>query len=350
VETTTTAKSNRPGPSRSTAPDEKPAEKPSSVFPPASIRGQAPSIPPEEVHSSVTSTDGTRLFLRTKPALNEAELRAGVQDASSHPPTIVFCDGIVCDGFIWKYLWSDLSPARDVTLAHFHYRGHGRSASPADPNNISIGAHAEDVWTVREQLGAGPAILIGHSMGCQVALEAYHRHPENVRGIVLICGSYGNVTKTIKGVPVVDMILPKLISIAEKSPEWVRAIWSRLPSDMALKMALRSGEIDPERVLPEDILPYLNHIKHVDFGLFLRMLHAAGAHTAEDYLSEIPIPVLVIAGEKDTLTPPFLSQAMAAALPNAELLMVEHGTHVAALEQPELVGKKIRAFVEACLA
>ncbi len=262
----------------------------------------------------------------------------------------MFCDGIVCDGFIWKYLWNDLSPARDVTLAHFHYRGHGRSASPADPDRISIGAHAEDVWSVREKLGAGPSILIGHSMGCQVALEAYHRHPENVRGIVLLCGSFGNVTKTIKGVPVVDMILPKLIAIAEKSPEWVRAIWSRLPSDMALKMALRSGEIDPERVRPDDILPYLNHIKHVDFGLFLRMLHAAGEHTAEEFLGDISVPVLVIAGEKDTLTPPYLSQAMAAALPQGELLLVEHGTHVAALEQPELIGKKIRAFIEANLA
>ena len=191
---------------------------------------------------------------------------------------------------------------------------------------------------------------MGHSMGCQVALEAYHRHPENVRALVLICGSYGNVTKTIKGVPVVDMILPKLISIADKSPEWVRAIWSRLPSEMTLKMALKSGEIDPERIRPEDILPYLNHIKHVDFRLFLRMLHAAGEHTAENYMGEISVPVLIIAGEKDTLTPPYLSQALADALPNAELMMVEHGTHVAALEQPDLIGEKIRAFVEANLA
>ncbi len=328
VETTTTTRSNsRPPPSSGNKGDR---SGPESVAP-------RPSIPPGEIHSSVTANDGTRLFLRTKDAQVEAA------------PTIVFCDGIVCDGFIWKYLWSDLSADEKLNVAHFHYRGHGRSAAPVDPERIDIAAHAEDVWSVREQLGAGPAILIGHSMGCQVALEAYHRHPENVRALVLICGSFGNVTKTIKGVPVVDMILPKLISIADKSPDWVRAIWSRLPSEMTLKMALKSGEIDPERAAPEDILPYLNHIKHVDFRLFLRMLHAAGAHSAEDYLGDISIPVLIIAGEKDTLTPPFLSQAMAAALPNAELMIVEHGTHVAAIEQPELVGKKIRAFIEKSL-
>jgi pimeloyl-ACP methyl ester carboxylesterase len=327
VEKTTTTRSN---------------SRPPSDFPGGGPGGgpARPSIPPDEVHSSVTASDGTRLFLRTKPASLE----------SSAAPTIVFCDGIVCDGFIWKYLWNDLSPEKTATLAHFHYRGHGRSASPADPDRIDIAAHAEDVWSVRQELGAGPAVLIGHSMGCQVALEAYHRHPENVRALVLMCGSFGNVTKTIKGVPVVDMILPKLIAIADKSPEWVRAIWSRLPSEMTLKMALRSGEIDPERIRPEDILPYLNHIKHVDFRLFLRMLHAAGEHTAEDYLGEISVPVLIIAGEKDTLTPPYLSQAMADALPNAELMMVEHGTHVAALEQPELIGEKIRAFIKASLA
>ncbi|HEX7665266.1 MAG TPA: alpha/beta hydrolase [Polyangiaceae bacterium] len=274
--------------------------------------------------------------MRTRPA----------SEPSSEPtPTLVFCDGIACDGFIWKYLWNELGRTHDE--AHFHYRGHGRSAKPVDSNRIDIAAHAEDVFAVREHLGDPPCVILGHSMGCQVALEAYHLHPEKVRALVLICGSFGKVTSTVRGVPVLDMILPKLLSVAEKSPDLVRALWSRIPTDIALNMALKSGDIDPERVQREDVKPYLDHVKRLDFTLFLRMLRAAGEHTAEEYLGDVKVPVLIIAGEKDTLTPPYLSQAMAMALPKAELLVVPHGTHVAPLEQPDVVNPAIRTFLDA---
>ena len=89
--------------------------------------------------------------------------------------TAVLCDGIVCDGFIYKYLWEDL--ARFVSVAHWNYRGHGRSALPADPDRISVEDHGADLDAVRRHIGDPPVVLIGHSFGTQVALEAYRRRP-----------------------------------------------------------------------------------------------------------------------------------------------------------------------------
>ena len=60
----------------------------------------------------------------------------------------------------------------------------------------------------------------------------------------------------------------------------MRAVWSRLPPQLALKIALKAGEIDPERVHPEDMLPYLSHMTHVDFPMFLRMLRLPEPPTA----------------------------------------------------------------------
>jgi pimeloyl-ACP methyl ester carboxylesterase len=182
-------------------------------------------------------------------------------------------------------------------------------------------------------------------MGCQVALETWHRHREGVRGIVLLCGTFGKVTSTFHGVPVLDMILPKLLDLATKAPEVVRAIWSRIPPEMALKIAITAGEIDPQKVHAEDMIPYLRHMTHVDFGMFLRMLRAAGEHTAGDYLGEIDVPVLVVAGARDTFTPAFLAKSMAEAIPGAELMMVEKGTHVTPIEQPEAVHARIEDFL-----
>jgi pimeloyl-ACP methyl ester carboxylesterase len=250
---------------------------------------------------------------------------------------------VLCDGFIWKYLWEDL--AKTLPLVHWHYRGHGRSARPADPDRIDVPALAEDLESVRRHVGDPPCVLFGHSMGCQVSLEAYRRRPAGIRGLVLMCGTFGNVTSTFHGLPLLDLVLPRLLDVAQKMPDVVRAIWSRLPPRLSLKVALRAGEIDPERVREEDFLPYLSHMTHVDFTMFLRMLRAAGAHSAGDLLPNISVPVLVVAGERDTFTPAFLAHAMAEAIPRGELLMVPSGTHVTPIEQPGLVSAGIEEFL-----
>lgn len=284
----------------------------------------------------MTAEDGTRLFVRTMSARDEP---------NKQRVSVVFCDGILCDGFIWKYLWKELAETCDVV--HWHYRGHGRSALPVDKARLDIPAHATDLKSVRDAfVGDRPCVVIGHSMGTQVALESWRRYPENVRGLVLVCGSYGKVTQSFRGVPIIDMILPKLMDIVDKQPEIVRAIWSRIPPEMALKAALLARDLDPSHVRREDMMPYLKHMTHVDFPMFLRMLRAAGDHSAEEWLSEVDVPVLIVAGEKDTFTPASLSEAMAERIPDAELLMVTGGSHVAPIEQPELVGARVRAFVE----
>ncbi len=265
---------------------------------------------------------------------------------AGHPSDAVHAilsDGILCDGFIWKYVWDALAPL--LPLVHWHYRGHGRSAPPVDASRIDIPALAEDLGAVREHVGNPPCVLFGHSMGCQVALEEYRKRPDGIRGLVLVCGTFGNVTSTFHGVPLLDLVLPRVLDLVEKSPNLVRAVWSRLPPRLALTVALKAGEIDPERVHSEDMLPYLLHMTHVDFPMFLRMLRAAGRHTASDVLSQIQVPVLVVAGERDTFTPAFLARAMAEAIPEGELFMVERGTHVTPIEQPELVNARVETFL-----
>jgi len=288
--------------------------------------------PSEDRESFALGSDGTRLYVHARTG--------GHSPGDVHA---ILSDGILCDGFIWKYLWDDLAPV--VPLVHWHYRGHGRSAPPADPNRIDIAAHADDLQAVRRLVGDPPCVLIGHSMGCQVSLEAYRQRPERVRALVLACGTFGHVTSTFHGVPLLDLILPRVLDIVERAPDVVRAVWSRLPPRLALKFALKAGEIDPERVQPEDMLPYLLHMTHVDFAMFLRMLRAAGRHSAADVLTQIEVPVLVIAGERDTFTPAFLARAMAEVIPKGELAMVPRGTHVTPIEQPEFVNARIAAFL-----
>jgi pimeloyl-ACP methyl ester carboxylesterase len=253
------------------------------------------------------------------------------------------CDGIICDGFIYKYLWADLAP--HAHLAHFHYRGHGRSSLPADPNNIGVSDHAGDLNSVRQALGDPPVVLMGHSVGTQVILEAYRQRPEQVLGLVLLCGSYGRVTHTFKGTDTLAQALPRLIEFALDHPKLTRALWSRFPTQLAVKVAKLTGEVNGAALEEGDLEPYFRHLAHVDLGLFLRMLERAGDHSAEDILPRVGVPALVVAGDHDSFTPPSLSRHMAEQMPDAELMMLEGGTHVAPLEHPAEVAERIVALL-----
>jgi len=257
--------------------------------------------------------------------------------------TAVLCDGIVCDGFIYKYLWEDLG--RIVSVAHWNYRGHGRSALPVDPRSIGVDAHAADLDAVRRHVGDPNVVLIGHSFGTQVALEAYRLRRDRVSAIVFLCGSSGRITHTFKGRDTLASVLPSLLEFAGKHPKLARGLWSRIPAKIAVRIAMLTGDIDQHAVRPEDMEPYFHHVSHVDFGMFLRMLALAGEHSAEDLLPEIDVPVLIVAGDKDSFTPPAISEQMAAIIPTAELLMIPGGTHVAPLEHDELVFLRIEKFL-----
>jgi pimeloyl-ACP methyl ester carboxylesterase len=79
--------------------------------------------------------------------------------------------------------------------------------------------------------------------------------------------------------------------------------------------------------------------------MFLRMLRSAGEHSAKDLLPAIDVPVLVLAGDRDSFTPPRYAEEMAAALPKGELLMALGGTHVVPIERRELVRDRVERFL-----
>jgi pimeloyl-ACP methyl ester carboxylesterase len=279
----------------------------------------------------VSAPDGTRIWARS---------RLGTQKV-----TAILSDGIACNGFIWKYLWGEL--AAHVGVAHYNYRAHGRSEAP-EHGTMTLEACAEDHDAVRTKLvseGAGPFVLFGHSMGCQVALEAYRNDPSNVAALVLLCGSSGRITYTFRGTDLLAQWLPDVISRIEAHPNIARALWSRVPPDIATKLAFRLGEIDA-RAAADDLKPYLEHMADLDLLLYMRLLRSAGEHSAADLLPSVKCPVLVVTGDRDAFTPPHCAEEMAAALPASELWVVKGGTHALPIEQKELVRDRIVRFLE----
>ncbi|WP_181312766.1 alpha/beta fold hydrolase [Nocardioides campestrisoli] len=63
--------------------------------------------------------------------------------------------------------------------------GHGRSDRPSDPLAYSVTAYAEQVEALLDEVGAEQALLVGVSLGANVALETAVRSPDRVRGLLL---------------------------------------------------------------------------------------------------------------------------------------------------------------------
>jgi len=261
----------------------------------------------------------------------------------SGAPALVCCDGIGCDGFAWKYVVRDFAPRHRVI--RWHYRGHGRSGVPADCGRVGFDDISSDLQAVLKATGTEQAVLLGHSMGVQVSLEHHRRHPEQVLGLALICGSHGLPLDTFHDSKALKIILPSMIAAAEKYPQAMELIW-RLTAggELAYQFATHL-EVNGKLVRREDFAPYFRHLSGMDPRLFLGMLRHASEHTAYDHLPEVKVPTLIVAGTHDTFTPYWLSEEMQSRIPGSELLTVPGGTHVAPIEHPELITLRLEKFL-----
>ena len=293
-----------------------------------------------ERHGYATGVDGTPLYYNL----------AGPLDGAARG--ICLSDGIGCDGYVWKYLMPEL--ARDRPVVHWHYRGHGKTPMPRDPDRVTVADCADDLVAVLDaaeghaEPGTHPlrkVVLGGHSMGVQVCLEALRRHPDRVAGLMLFCGSYGTPLRTFKNSRVLEDALPAIRLAIHALPRAVTALFrTTLPTQLAYRVATLT-EVNGSLVRPEDFMPYLEHMAQVDPRLFIDMLAAAGRHTARELLSSVNVPTLILAGDQDGFTPLSLSEEMHRLVPGSRLHIVRGGSHTAPIERPREVGRAVGDFL-----
>ncbi len=276
----------------------------------------------------IATADGTDLSVRV----------TGPTDA----PALLLCDGIGCDGFIWRYVKRDFVDA--FRIVHFHYRGHGLSALPTDDSTLTIEQFATDAWYVLDQLGIDKAVLWGHSMGVQVILEAAWQQPDRVLAVLPTCGAFETPLATFRGNGIAAQVLPVVSSLVFGNPDRVRDVWAKVvPTEAAYWVAVAT-EINVRMIHRDDFLPYLEHLGRMDPVVFVSLLERLSAHSTRTYLPHIPAPALVFAGARDHFTPARLSHELVELLPDATLCVIPGGSHTAPLELPDLVWLRAERF------
>ncbi len=266
-----------------------------------------------------------------------------VEEYGSGAP-IVLCNGVVCTiGPYWQFLIRHLATLGRVIA--WDYRGHGRSGVPRDLEACAIEDHVRDLGCVLDATGVEDAVLIGHSMGCQVILEAYRQFPERIRGLVPICGTYGRPYRTFYGKDFLEPFYDPMLREVRRHHELVRQIADVVKRTPIPQLVARAGAVHWYLAPWSSMDAYFEHVFSMNTEFLLTVVRRMGEHSAEDLLPHVDVPTLIVAGAKDPFTPPSVAWEMHRQIPGAEILVIPNGTHVAQLEHPDLVGLRIEKFV-----
>jgi pimeloyl-ACP methyl ester carboxylesterase len=240
-------------------------------------------------------------------------------------PIIVFLHGAQNDHSVWalqsRYFahhgWNVLAP--DLP-------GHGRSGGAA---LASVEAMAGWLLALLDAAGARQALLVGHSMGSLIAIEACARAPDRVTGLALL-----GTTWPMK---VSDQLLAASKDALQSAIDMVN-IWSHStpprPSSpapgfsatgMSRRLMQRLAQQNPAQLF------------HTDFTACNAYANGGTAAAA------IKCPTLFVLGTRDLMTPPRSAQALTAAVRHGRIVTVDAG-HAMMAEQPDAVLDALVAF------
>ena len=100
-------------------------------------------------------------------------------------PALVFVHGFACSLEDWRFQVREFEKSHEVVACDL--RAHGQT--PGQPHECSIEHYGGDVAALIQNLELESVVLVGHSMGCRVVLEANRHAAGRVAGIVLVDGS-----------------------------------------------------------------------------------------------------------------------------------------------------------------
>jgi pimeloyl-ACP methyl ester carboxylesterase len=196
--------------------------------------------------------------------------------------------------------------------------GHGHSVGPACP---SIGDYAQELAAFLKSRYPPPWVLVGHSMGGAIAIEAALRYPDLWAGLVLV------------GTGARLRVHPDLLDRLARGAKREAIDWL---------MAWLFGPQTPESVRAQSRA----RLEQVPLDTLRRDYLACDAFDRMNDLGAIRTPTLVVGALQDLMTPPKYSYYLAEHIPGARLVMVPDAGHMLPVEAPDELAQAIREFLK----
>jgi len=245
---------------------------------------------------------------------------------------LVLVMGIGYDATLWS-LQQVPALSKEFKVVVFDNRDVGRSSHATGP--YTIADMADDVVGLMDGLQLKRAHVLGLSMGGMIALEFALRHPDRLDKLVLT--GTGAAAGRAKFDPITIWNFVKQhdtdgLTFAAQQFVWLFST-DFLRNHQAVDQTLAMLGSNPNPVSPE---------------AYSRQASAYIQHDALDRVGNIKATTLVITGERDRLTPPWIGRELADAIPGARFHLIEGpgSSHVLPLERPEDFNKIVLSFLK----
>ena len=246
---------------------------------------------------------------------------------------LVFFSETACAGDIWN-TFQVPEFARDHLVITHDYRGTGKSSRPTVQYRCED--FVDDAVAILDDLKAGPAIVLGHSMGGRVALLMALKYPERVKAI--IAASVG---------PGVANAPPIPFKMCKEMVEWG---YEKYVREHTLEVGWPPEYLRDHSDRVEHFLSVrMNNLPKLDD--YLRHVVARQACDVSGRLHEIKQPTLVLVGDQDHgsatgASHRVASEAMAKALPNSQYAVIANEAHNYFMTNPDEAHRIIRRFLK----
>ncbi|MFP6748074.1 MAG: alpha/beta fold hydrolase [Alphaproteobacteria bacterium] len=208
-------------------------------------------------------------------------------------------------------------------------RGYGQSDDYEGP--LDFASFADDVIRLLDHLGIAKAHLVGLSMGGRISQDLYFRHPGRVATLTL-CDSFPGTTPTLSPDKMEEFInLRKGPLMAGKSLR-----------EMAVPLAKTLLSVTP---LPEHSRRLLASIEALHKDSYIKTIEASTCYDRPVDIATISVPMQLIYGAEDRLTPPEIGREMQRQIPGARLAIIEGAGHLVNMERGEAFNEVLLGFL-----
>lgn len=238
---------------------------------------------------------------------------------------VLFVHAFPLNSQMWQPQVEDV--AHNYKTIVFDLPGFGQSAPPrAEP---TMASYAETVAAVLDAAGVDrPAVLVGLSMGGYILFEFFRRFPERVRALVLADTRAQADTEEARH--------NRLQTAEQVLQDGPRVLAESMPDKL-----LAPGADEMLRFRVREMI-----FAGSPAGIAGALRAMAARPDSQPTLETINVPVLVIVGSEDSLTPPADAEAMAEAIAGAELEVIEGAAHLANLERRRAFNAALLRFLD----
>ncbi|MFH9423075.1 alpha/beta fold hydrolase [Streptomyces sp. NPDC017529] len=286
----------------------------------------------------------------------------GMPGRRSEAPTVVFSHGYCLNQDSWHFQRAALRGA--VRSVHWDQRSHGRSergrAQRDGSERVTIDLLGRDLKAVLDAtVPEGPIVLVGHSMGGMTVMALADQFPEYVAervvGVALIGTSAGRLSEVAFGLPSLGVkafhrLAPGVLKALGAQSELVEK-GRRATADLFAGLVKRYSFGTPKEVDPGVARFAERMIEATPIDVVAEFFPAFAVHDKTEALAAFDtVPALVLAGDRDLITPSDHSDTIAGLLPAAESRCEAGAGHLVMLERPEVVTGHLEALIERAAA